>query len=417
MIGRIGLAGLTFGAGVAGIPWAASLRSVRGKGGSPDWDAVRKLFDLDPGYVHLAGLLLASHPQPVRDALSGYRARLDRNPALEWEAQSRQAERRVRQSAAKHLRADASAVALTGNTTMGLGLIYNGIQIRPDQEALATTHDHAVTYASLGLRAQKTGFSTRRAQLYDDPAKASAAEIVHRVSQAVSAKTRVLAVTWVHSSTGVRLPLASIAEAVKRANSGRSEDDRILLCVDGVHGLGVEDVDLPSMGCDFFAAGCHKWLFGPRGTGVLWGRPESQRHVQPTFASFSDMSWGGRMTPGGFHSFEHRWALDQAFELHARIGKAEIAARVHELARHCKEELAKMRNVKLYTPLEDALSSGIVCFDVSGIRQDELVDRLRERKIVASTTPYSPSYARLAPGLLNTHEEVDKALAAIREMV
>ena len=79
--------------------------------------------------------------------------------------------------------------------------------------------------------------------------------------------------TWVHSGTGVKLPdPRQIADALARLNAGRAEADRALLCVDGVHGFGVEDVDLPDLGCDFLAAGCHKWLFGPRGTGGLGRR-------------------------------------------------------------------------------------------------------------------------------------------------
>ncbi len=48
--------------------------------------------------------------------------------------------------------------------------------------------------------------------------------------------------------------------------------DQYVVCVDGVHGFSAVDVDLPDLGCDFLATGTHKWLFGPRGTGILWGR-------------------------------------------------------------------------------------------------------------------------------------------------
>lgn len=64
-----------------------------------------------------------------------------------------------------------------------------------------------------------------------------------------------------------------------------------------------------------------------------------------------------RMTPGGFHSFEHRWALTEAFRFHMQIGKAKVAARIHELNRPCREGLAKMHHVKLQTPLPDKLSA------------------------------------------------------------
>ena len=58
-------------------------------------------------------------------------------------------------------------------------------------------------------------------------------------------------------------------------NKKRAEADRVLLCVDGVHGFGVEQESVGDLGCDFFVAGCHKWMFGPRGTGIVWGRADA----------------------------------------------------------------------------------------------------------------------------------------------
>lgn len=61
------------------------------------------------------------------------------------------------------------------------------------------------------------------------------------------------------------MPVRRIADALAEINAGRSEADRVLLVVDGVHGFGVEDETVAQMGCDFFVAGTHKWIFGPRG--------------------------------------------------------------------------------------------------------------------------------------------------------
>jgi isopenicillin-N epimerase len=122
------------------------------------------------------------------------------------------------------------------------------------------------------------------------------------------------------------------------------------------------------------------------------------------------------MTPGGFHSFEHRWALAQAFQFHLEIGKFNIAARIHELNRQLKEGLAAMANVRLYTPMDDSLSAGLVCFDVAGLNPRTVVQRLRQRGIIATVTPYATSYARVAPGLLNSSDEVETALREIRAL-
>jgi hypothetical protein len=64
------------------------------------------------------------------------------------------------------------------------------------------------------------------------------------------------------------------------------------------------------------------------------------------------------MTPGGFKAFEHRWALTQAFEFHDGMGKANVAARTHELAGALKEGLARLPDISLITPQSSELSSG-----------------------------------------------------------
>jgi selenocysteine lyase/cysteine desulfurase len=245
----------------------------------------------------------------------------------------------------------------------------------------------------------------------------SADEIVQTLISAVTPSTRIVAVTWVHSSTGLKLPIRQIADALAIVNRDRPDADRALLCVDGVHGFGAEDVTVGDLGADFLVAGCHKWMLGPRGTGLVWGDPRSWPAATPTIPSFSSSgSPASAMTPGGFHSFEHRWALDRAFALHLEIGKARITARIAELNSQIKDGLAGMSHVTLHTPRDPSLSAGLVCFEVAGLAPDAVVDRLRAQRIIATTTPYSPSYARLAAGIFNTPDEVETVLREVRAL-
>ena len=394
------------------------------------WETVRAQFPLTPDRIHMAGFLLASHPTLVREAIATHRRKLDENPAEYLHDHGERLEGAVLQAAAEYLGGHPTEIALTDSTTMGLGLLYGGIALRAGQEVLTTTHDHYSTAVSLQLRAARTGATLRQISLYQQPATASAAEIVDTLVKAVQPQTRLVAVTWVHSSTGVKLPIRGMAEALARVNARRDEADRVLLCVDGVHGLGVESVSMAELGCDFFIAGCHKWVFGPRGTGLVWGKPEAwplATAIIPSFAAEAYQAWlqglppsavsmSTLLTPGGFHSFEHRWALGAAFQFHQAIGKARIADRIHALNRHAKEGLAEMRQVTLHTPRSHELSAGLVCFTVAGRSPAQVVAHLLKRGIIASVTPYATSYARLAPSLLTSPEEVDKTLRAIGEL-
>lgn len=163
----------------------------------------------------------------------------------------------------------------------------------------------------------------------------------------------------------------------------------------------------------------------------MWGSEAGWQRCLPTVPSFlahgTHQAWiegeevvgrtdGARMSPGGFKPFEHQWALAEAFCFCQDIGKARIAARTHQLARQLKEGLAQMPHVTLRTPMSEALSSGIVCFVIDGMDAWTAVDRLRERNLIATVTPYASRYVRLAPSIRNTPAEVDVALAAIYEL-
>jgi isopenicillin-N epimerase len=413
--------GAGLGAGAAagvGLLRRAGVADAVAEAERDDWRAIRALFDLDPDRVHLAGMLLASHPRPVREAIEEHRRALDADPAT-WLAGGRNSrlERECREAAARYLGARPEEIALTDSTTMGLGLVYNGIRVREGQELLTTEHDYHATHEALAFQAERTGSRVRRISLFDAAAGASAGGIVDRIEAALRPATRVVALTWVHSSTGLAIPVGRIAGAVAAANEGRDAGDRAILVVDGVHGLGVLDATVDDLGCDLLVAGTHKWLCGPRGTGIVRGHPRVHDELVPVIPSFTPGDgWGGRMTPGGFHSFEHRWALAAAFELHLALGKARVEARIRALARRLKEGLAAIEGVTVVTPMADELSAGIVCFDVAGRTPGEVIRGLRERGIVGSVTPYRPPHARFSPAIFNGEEEIDRALEEVRAL-
>jgi selenocysteine lyase/cysteine desulfurase len=395
-----------------------------------EWSSVRSEFLLSRDHIHLALMLLTSHPRSVREAIERHRRRLDENPAEYFEEKFFTVDGETRAAAAAYMGGAPGDIALTDSTTMGLGVLYGGLALRPGQEVVTTTHDHYATHENLRLRGLRVGgVKVRKVSLYDKPSAVTEEEATKRLMAAVGPRTRVVAVTWVHSSTGVKLPIRRFASAIEELNKKRAEADRVLFCVDGVHGFGVEKESPAELGCDFFSAGCHKWMFGPRGTGVLWGRPSAWKNHVGLIAPFEKApyeAWmkgetpagppGPMATPGGFHSFEHRWALGEAFAFHQRLGRARVTARIHELAAQCKEGLAAMSHVILHTPASEALSAGLVCFEVKGMKAPEVIKRLAARKIVGSVTPYATEYARFSPGILNTPEEIEVVLKELRAL-
>lgn len=410
-----------------------------------DWSTVRAQFNLSDEYIHLAPFYISSHPKPVREAIDKYRRAIDANPVLAVDpavfgsdsvvglakGEMPYLTQIVREAAADYTGGNAEDIALTDSTTMGLGLVYNGLMLKPGQEMLVTEHDFYPLHESMRFAAERTGSTMRRISLFDSFDSISEDEIIARIRKDIRPNTRTLGITWVHSSSGVKLPVRTIAAALDEINRKRDEQDRILLIVDGVHGFGVEDVNVVDLGCDIFIAGTHKWVFGPRGTGIIWARKAAWARMKPTIPSFiaADLwdAWKANrlpagltnatwMTCGGFKPYEHQWAMADAFWFLHQIGRKRIADRTYALNDQCKEGLATMKGVKLYTPRNHQLSAGLICFDIEGMRPEEVSRRMLERKIVMTKTPYGQSYARIAPSILLSPEEIEQVLREIRSI-
>src|SRR5690606_5397011 len=140
-------------------------------------------------------------------------------------------ERAVRNSASRYMGVDPDELAFTDSTTMGLGLAYPGMKLKPGQEIVTDTRDHIVTTISATYGAEQSGASLRQAALYADPARVSVDEVVANVRNNLRANTRLLAITWVHSGTGVKMPVSQIAAVVRAHNRGKSAEERTLLAV------------------------------------------------------------------------------------------------------------------------------------------------------------------------------------------
>jgi selenocysteine lyase/cysteine desulfurase len=206
----------------------------------------------------------------------------------------------------------------------------------------------------------------------------------------------------------VKLPVQEITRAVRRPGMS--------VVVDGVHGLAADDLPIAPESMDVLVAGTHKWLGGPRGTGLVWSAAWDRLDaVIPSFhptGRRDAASW----SPGGYHTFEHRWALAEAFDFHARIGRTEVTNRIQSLATRLKQGLLELPKVRLVTPLAEEVSAGIVCFEVEGLDPPTAVARLREGRIAASVTPYAQPYVRLGTGIWTDEADVDAALDAITKL-
>src|SRR5215467_11827905 len=130
---------------------------------------------------------------------------------------------------------------MTGSTTQGLAIVYTGLKLLPGQEILSTEQDHIVTKRSLRYRSERSGTLVRTISLYERSDTVTEEQVIEAILRALTPRTRVVAVTWVHSSTGVKITIGRTGQAPTRVNADREEEDQVLLCVDGMPGLRVKD--------------------------------------------------------------------------------------------------------------------------------------------------------------------------------
>jgi len=180
-------------------PQASAHGAPGALGPNADWDQVRALFELRPDRIHMSGLLFASHPAPVRDAIAKHRHELQQDPASYISHQRWRLEGAVLTAAASYLGVKTTEIATTDSTSMGLALLYAGLRLTPRDEVLTTNHDHYAVESALLVCKERTGCSVRRIEMYRDVATATADEIVDAVRRGITPATRIIAITWVHS--------------------------------------------------------------------------------------------------------------------------------------------------------------------------------------------------------------------------
>lgn len=396
----------------------------------PNWEKIRTYFSLDTSLTHLGAFWLSSHPEPVRKSIENYRAELDKNPVFYLLDNEEVLENAVRKSIAEYIVADEDNIVLTGSTTEGLALFLAGWSLSSDDEILTTTHEHYSAFASVDYLAARTGATINRVTLYDN-SEINEKEILSVFEQSITLNTRLIVITWVHSCSGVRIPIEKMCALVCAINDTRNSKDRIGICIDGTHGFGAIRINISELQCDLFVSSCHKWLNGPRGTGFVYVSNFGAKCIKEIVPCFSRLAIGrfmgksgleyekiyNRLTPGGFHAFEHRWAIPEAIRFADSIGQSAIEQRILELAGYLKNELKQIESVRVITPIEANISAGIICFEIIGMKPESTIRQLRNQGIVASVSPYRVQYARFTPTYYNTESDLINALSAVKDIV
>jgi isopenicillin-N epimerase len=255
--------------------------------------------------------------------------------------------REARATLADHVGAEADDLVYVPNATTGLNVVIRSLPLAPGDEVLSTDHEYGALDRAWRFVCERRGARYVRRPL--PLPLASHDEAADAVWSGVTDRTRVLFVSHLTSATALVLP---VAELVRRARARG-----LLTVVDGAHAPGQLDLDLASLGADFYAGNCHKWLCAPKGSAFLWARREVQDLLAPLV-----VSWGWRSDDPGPSRFvdEQEWAgtrdpaawlaVPAAIRFQAERSWPAVRARCHELAAHFRREAARLTGLAPLCP-------------------------------------------------------------------
>jgi selenocysteine lyase/cysteine desulfurase len=381
----------------------------RSPGDDRDWTDVLGAFDLG-GRITMNAANLAPASAPARAAFTSLAASIDTNPSFQNRAQFADARRVTRERLAAFLRADPDEIVLTRNTTEGNNFIVQGLDLGPGDEVLLSTHNHPSNMESWKVRAERVGFKVIEVPLESPPPSPEA--LLDGFRAAATPRTRVVSFSHVTNTAGCRFPAQAISEWAR-------END-ILTLADGAQTCGALDVDLHTMGCDFYTASGHKWPCAPREVGVLYIRKERQAQVWPGVVGLgpSETSAADRFEELGQRDDAALAAFGHAILFLQEIGSATIEARLAALTGLLKEELSKLPGVTIYAPMEADFSGGVVTFHIDGVDERRAHEWLyRERQIVSAPSSVEAGGVRFSPHIFTSLAECERAVEAMREII
>jgi len=310
----------------------------------------------------------------------------------------------ARESAAALLGCAAQDLLITRSTTEAMNSVAQGMRFEPGDRVLTTDQEHHGGSLCWTYVARRRGVVVDVVPITPDDHDPQV--IIDRFERAMTPDTKVVSVSHVITTTGYLMPIPEIA-AMARSRGA-------LCVVDGAQALGQIPVDVTALGCHAYAASGHKWLMGPKGTGLLYVSPDAAEAIQPIQAEdgrrFLSESVGMGCLPLAV-------GLRAATEAMQVRGMESVAARLSVLRNRVWRGMRDIQGLDVVsTPLGPHATAMVAARLPDALDSRVLVDALRERHgvVVKMSEKRWLNGIRLSPHIFNTEVDIDRALSAIR---
>ena len=181
--------------------------------------------------------------------------------------------------------------------------------------------------------------------------------------------------------------------------------------VDGAHSFAQFDFKQKDLGCDYFGTSLHKWLYAPKGTGLLYVKRDKIEKLWPLMAAESKQANDIRKFEEiGTHSAAPRLAIGEALLFHNGIGGKRKEARLRYLSRYWMNRLKDVPKVSFNTSFDPNQSCAIANVNIEGIDPTAIGSYLFNKHRIFTTPIVHEEFKgiRITPNVYTTLGELDR---------
>ena len=360
-------------------------------------------FLFSPGLHYLQTGSLGPTPRPVLEQAIAFWRELERNPTAVGYGAQEQAMDEVRHRAAGFLGCGTDELVLTRCTTDGMNQVAQGLRLSAGDRVLTTDQEHPGGRSCWDYLARTAGVGIDVVPIAPEAHDPEA--IVAAFARAITPRTRVLSFSHLLSSTGLRMPV--------RALSLLARDRGCLSVVDGAQAAGGVAVDVKALGCHAYATSGHKWMLGPKGTGLLYLSAELGDRVDPIQLQAGRAAYSAS---SGVTSLPSVLGLGAAIDYVEAIGIGAIEAHNLRLRERVRAGLARLPRVMLVGAPDGPQATPLVSYRLPpAVEAHRLYQALLERhQVMVKVVPGNWfNGQRISTHLFNTEADVDALLEAL----
>src|SRR5690348_14325032 len=365
------------------------------------WATIQNSFSVTRGIINLNNGGVSPSPKVVTEALVRYIwEQEDCTAYTMWEILEPQCET-IRTGLAELFGCDREEIAITRNASESLEILLDGMDFKPGDEILTTTQDYPRMLTTLRQREKRENLKLKLIQVPIPPKNLD--EITAAFEKGITDRTRLILISHMINITGQITPVKAVCDLARARG--------IETIVDGAHSFAQFDFKRADLGCDYFGTSLHKWLYAPKGTGLLYVKRDKIEKIWPLMAAESKQSSDIRKFEEiGTHSAAPKLAIGEALMFHNGIGGKRKEARLRYLARYWMKKLREIPKIRFNTSFDPNQSCAIANVNVEGVEPVAIGNYLFNKHHVFTTPIVHEEFKgiRITPNVYTTLSELDR---------